>query len=276
MAEAVRIRESARLELAGMIEELQRLLPPLTRATPRCQGWTARSAALGRSGRIDASFHDPQVADVRRGLLEMGGVRVGDVADVKQPARFKRQYTVSDTHGRPMVSGAQLLQAKPVNLQLILPQSFDDTAEYELRAGWIAYASDGRAEEGLGKPALITKDRDGWYASNMIGRVIPKSGANPGWLYLGLRAEQSQLQIESAASGSVVDHTYPPHMEAVVIPPSQLVDGAKVTEVWDRFRRANELETRAVRRVDEALAAVGSSSSSSRLVPAPSAKVRSG
>jgi hypothetical protein len=276
MAEAVRLRASARLMLAGMIEELQRRLPPLTRTAPRRDGWTARSAALGRSGRIDAAFHDPLVAEVRRGLLEIGGVRVGDVATVLLPGRFKRQYTVSETHGRPMVSGTQLLQAKPINLQHILPQSFRDVANYTLRTGWIAYTADGRAEEGLGTPSFITSDRDGWLASNHVGRVVPNDGIDAGWLYLALRANHTLTQIKSMASGSVVDATYPSDMEAVIIPPSRLVDGAKVTEVWDRFRQANELECRAVRRVDVALAAVGGSSSSSLVVPAPSAKVRSG
>lgn len=185
----------------------------------------------------------------------MGGVSIGDVAEVRLPGRFKREYTVRATHGTPMVSGAQLLQAQPVNLQLILPQSFDDPAEFELQAGWIAYPADGGAEEGLGAPSFITSDRAGWYASNMVGRVVPKNPADAGRLYLGLKSSHAQLQFKAASSGSVVDHTYPPDMAAVVIPPAGLVDRPRVVELWDRFRRAKELEDAAAGRVDAALGA---------------------
>lgn len=161
MGEAVRLREEARLGLSKMIDQLQQQLPPLDRPTPRRNGWAVGSRAAGVSGRLDAAFHDPLVSVVRQQLLAMGGVRVGDVAEVRLPGRFKRGYTASTMHGVPMVSGAQLLQAQPVNLQLILPSSFDKPAEFELQAGWIAYPADGRAEEGLGAPSFITADRTG-------------------------------------------------------------------------------------------------------------------
>src|SRR5205823_5885402 len=126
MRQGVELRERARLALSAMIDQLAAELPSLQRSAPRKAGWPVRSGALARSGRVDAAFHDPLVAEVRQKLKALGGVRVGDVATIKQPARFKRQYTVSATHGKPMVSGAQLLQPQPVNLQLILPQSFDE------------------------------------------------------------------------------------------------------------------------------------------------------
>lgn len=87
----------------------------------------------------------------------------------------------------------------------------------------------------------------------MVGRIVPRNPADSGWLYLGLRMEHAQLQFKAASSGSVVDHTYPPDMKAVVIPPAKLVDGKKVAELWDRFRRAKEREDVATGRIDAAL-----------------------
>jgi hypothetical protein len=69
-------------------------------------------------------------------------------------------------------------------------KAFDDASRYELRQGWIIYAADGRAEEGLGLPALVTSNRDGWLASGHVGRIIPKEGVSSGWLWLACRGQQ--------------------------------------------------------------------------------------
>jgi hypothetical protein len=252
MGQAVRLREEARLALSSLIERYQALLPPLRRERRMCQGWTVRSVEL--TGRVDAAHYDPLVQAARRELPALGGVRVGEVARVTQPKRYKRLYTTPE-FGRPIISGAQLLQSKPVNPQHILEKSFDDVADYELKAGWIAYPSDGRAEEGLGTPAYVTADRDGWLASNMVGRVIPNPGTDVGWLYLALKTPHAQRQFKAQASGSVVDHTYPWDMECVVLPPALGIDGKQALTAWEKFSEAQALEDRAADMMDTALSA---------------------
>jgi hypothetical protein len=254
MSEAVRLRESARVAAAAAIDELQRRLPSLSRATALCQGWTARSLSLSQTGRLDAAFFDPLVWHIRKELLSIGGVRIDSVAEVVRFKRFTRKYTTSAEHGRPMVSSGQLLETRPINLQKILPESFGDVKDYELRAGWVAYMADGRVEESLGTPVVITEDRDGWLANEHVGRIIPREGTDPGRLWLSLKVSQVQLQIKATASGSVVDATFPPDIEQVVIPPADMVDGSVANRAWDQFRRANELEARAGRMIDAALA----------------------
>ena len=211
---AVALRAQARIALDAQTGSYERALKPIAHIDPRCKGWTVRSSAV--RGRLDAAFYDPLVASVRRRLARMGGVTVGEVANVVKPGgRYKTRYVHRD-QGRPMLSGAQVLQTSPVNLQFIAPSVFKDIAEYELRSSWIAYPADGRAEEELGTPVLITTDRDGWLGSGHIGRVIPHPTTDVGWLFLALRTNHAQMQLKARASGSVVDSTFADDMREVI------------------------------------------------------------
>ena len=103
---------------------------------------------------------------------------------------------------------------------------------------------------------MVPSDRDGWLASGHVGRLVPRDGTDPGWLWLAARTWQAQVQIKALASGSVVDSTYPPDMEGVILPPDTGVDGAAIVDAWERFARARAAEAEAVALVDDALAAL--------------------
>lgn len=251
---AVKLRERARLTLTSMLAGYEGQLPTLARAKPLRDGWTVRSRVF--EGRLDAAFYDPLVTSVRRELTQLGGKRVAEVADVRKPGgRYKTCYVTRD-HGRPLLSGAQLLQTTPINLQFMSPRVFKDIAAYELRSGWIAYPADGRAEGELGTPALITTDRAGWLASGHIGRIIPKPGVDAGWLFLALKTRHAQIQLKARASGSVVDSTFSEDMEDVILPPPLDVDGTTILQLWDDFRRAQALEEEGSSVIDRALEVV--------------------
>jgi subtilisin family serine protease len=83
-----------------------------------------------------------------------------------------------------------------------------------------------------------------------VGRIIPLSGTNPGWLWASLKTKQAQFQLKASASGSVVDATYPSDVREIIIPPASMVDGPAVVKLWDQFRQARELELEAVRLVE--------------------------
>ena len=251
MSRAVRMREEARLDLAVLIEQYETTLPRIVRKRPTREGWSIRSTSF--VGRIDAAFYDPLVTQVRKKLASLGGMPVKDVADVVMLGRYKRLYTVQP-FGLPIISGAQLLQSKPIHPQQILAQSFQRVEDFELKPGTMAYPSDGRAEEGLGTPVIVTADRKGWLASNMVGRVLPKKGTDLGWLYLALKSWHAQLQFKATASGSVVDHTYPEDMESVILPPPMGIDGARAKSAWDKLSKAQVTEDEAVRAMEAAIA----------------------
>lgn len=242
---ATTLRESARMTLDRLISEYESRLPSTTRTSPTKDGWTITASSL--STRIDAACYDPVVSRVRSELKAMGGIVVSEVADVlKPPGRYKTYY-VTKEHGRPLLSGTQALQATPINLRYMSPIAFKDISAYEVHTGWILYQADGRAEETLGLPAMITRERDGWLASGHVGRVVAHEDVDLGWLYLALRTSCAQIQIKALASGSVVDSTFPFDMETVVLPPTvEGIDFREVLGAWEAFADAQEAERHAV------------------------------
>ena len=251
MSEAIRLREEARLTLDEALIQYEQSLPKTKRAKPEKEGWTIRAKQL--TGRLDAASYDPFVASTRKRLAAQGGVPVVSVATVIKPGgRYKTLY-VDPTHGRPVLSGTQLLQARPINLGYMPVRAFKNPIAYEVRKGWLAYQADGRAEDALGLPVMITSDRDGWLASGHVGRLISKTGVDAGWLYLAVRNWAVQIQLKSLASGSVVDSTFPWDMESVILPPRDSVDGKAIQEAWEKFARARQSEDEAQSLVEHSL-----------------------
>ena len=249
MGDAVRTREEARIVLARVIDEYESAQPSPVRDVQMREGWTKKASEL--SGRLDSAFHDPLVREVRRRMLKAGGVRCGDVARTFIPGRYTRYY-VEPEHGRPIVSGRQLLQAKPINLRYIAPRSLD-YAEFELDENMLAFGAEGRAEERLATPTMITKDRAGWLANNHVMRVIPRKGIDPGWLFLAFAAWQTQAQVKACSCGSVVDTVYPTDLNEVILPPLDKRRAPVATKAWQDLARANALESEAVAGLEAAL-----------------------
>lgn len=252
MSKAISYREQARIGIDSAVKEYEDKLPPINRKQLIYEGWTQNAKSL--SNRLDAAFYDPLVKNIQKRLRSMGGVEVHEVADVIKPAgRYKTRY-VESGYGLPIVSGTQLLQSTTINLRYMPASAFSDASGYMLKHRWIAYQADGRAEETLGLPVMITKDREGWLASGHVGRVVAKKNINAGWLFLALRTKHVQIQIKSTASGSVVDSTFPEDMENVVLPPEvDGINGDEVQRFWDLFSLAQEQESLAVSTMESAL-----------------------
>lgn len=255
MERVVSLRESARWALNDALRAYQDQLPQPGRGGALSEGWTIKASAL--SGRLDAASYDPLVTRVRDELLAIGGARVGDVAKVLKPAgRYKTVY-VEENHGRPILSGSQVLQSRPINLRFMAERALSDPRKYGLKKGWTVYQADGRSEEGLGIPVMVTSDREGWLASGHVGRLVPHRQSDAGWIYLAARSWQTQLQIKALASGSVVDSTFPFDMQAVVLPPPLDVDSKAISRTWEKFARAEELERTVTNEFDGFLANMG-------------------
>ena len=251
MKDATHRREQARLSIiesqARFNEQLGEL-PELGSSN----GWTIQAEELG--GRIDAANHHPIARAARSSSLELGGVTVREIADVVKPAgRYKTIY-VEPEWGCPILSGRQVHQVCPVGLKFIARRALTDPERYQLSVHSIAYQADGRAEEKLGVPVMVTRDRHGWMASGHVGRVVARPGIDPGWLYLALGSSHARVQIKSKASGSVVDGTYQDDMEGILLPPPSL--HPEITELWDSFAEASEKERRAASLIDAAFTSV--------------------
>lgn len=187
MAEAIKLRESARLGIDSALSKFEQNLPRIKRRFPEKNGWTVRAKNL--TNRLDAASYDPLVKAVRKDLKAMGGVKVDTVAEVVKPSGWYKTNYVEKAYGHPILSGTQLLQAKPINLRYIAPKALKNPSKFILHKGWIAYQADGRAEDGLGLPVMITSDRDGWLASGHVGRIKKKEGTDLNWLFLALRSQ---------------------------------------------------------------------------------------
>ncbi|OZG26372.1 hypothetical protein BH683_023650 [Williamsia sp. 1138] len=255
MSEAVRMRESARVELDRLVQAFSGSLPEIATTNPLREGWTVRATDLKR--RFDAAYNDPRLNKVRSDMARLGGGTVADVARTAMPNRYKRNY-VEAAHGRPILSGRQLLQLKPVNLQYIAT-SVLDTAEYELGVGTLVFGARGRAEERVSLPALIVEDRADWLASHNVMRVHPREGISAGWLYLCFAIEHVQLQVRGSAFGSVVDVVDAPNLDRVVLPPVDNDLGDAALQCWRDMSSASTLEATAIDRLEDVIVNVGGS-----------------
>lgn len=247
--------EKGRITIQSLLRKLEGALPPLKRSEALCQGWTL--SAAGIEDRIDAAFYDPLVHYTRTELVKDGGKVLSDYATVTKPGtRYKTNYVASDT-GLPLLSGGQLLQFNPINLRFMAPSVFKKVKEYQMPTGTIAYPADGRAEEELGTPIVITSDRNNWLASGHVGRIWVKEGVSYGALFLALATKHLQIQIKACSSGSVVDSTFESDMLNIIVPPLESIDGTAVEEAWEQIATARHKIDLAVRLLEETLESNG-------------------
>ena len=249
VAQHLELMSSGRTALTKSIDETSAALPRAHRPVAAKDGWTLQSSRLRDAGRMDVHFNDPHLDDLRAGLIDCGGVALREVAEVFLPGRYKRFY-VSAAHGRPILSGRQILQTDPINLRYISDRSFADPAVMELRQGMVVFGAVGRWEGRLGDPALVGPDRDGWLASNDVMRVTPREGVDPAWLWRAIASPQVQAQIGALPYGSVVDHTGPSDIEGVVLPPEDDGLDAVAAEGWNALESALAVRRSAVQDVE--------------------------
>lgn len=251
MAAAMVEAEAGRRQLLQVLAALEEQMPTPVRTARPALGWPQPSTALAE--RLDAAYYDPLVQAAHSQIRDAGGVRCGELAEAFLPVRYKRYYVESD-HGRPILSGRQLLQLDPVNLRSVSDRSFRSPEEYEVQTGTTVFGAVGRSEGRQGIPALVTAERNGWLASNDVMRLRPRPGVAPGAVWLAVAARQSRLQINALSFGSVIDHMNPWDVEAIHVPvvPADLAAAAEAG--WAAFSRAAQAATSVVAALNEAVA----------------------
>lgn len=253
MRQAMQLREAARLGLATEQQSYEAALPAIPSASATASGWSITAREL--TGRIDAAPYMPAVRAVRKALKAKGGKLLGDIATaLKPPGRYKTVY-VDRAHGVPILSGGQLLQIRPLNPRYMAAHALNEIDRYRLQPGWIAYQADGRSEEALGEPVMITSSRRNWLASGHVGRLVANDAADAGRLYLAFQTPHAQMQLKALASGSVVDATFPTDAEAVVLPPLPASGGPEVKSYWEEFSEAEAIEDGVYAKIEAGLTA---------------------
>jgi hypothetical protein len=170
--------------------------------------------------------------------------------------RYKRVY-VQGEHGRPILSGRQLLQVHLVNLRRASDRSFKVPADYELAPGMTIFGAVGRAEGRQGAPALVTEDRAGWLASNDVMRLRPRTGVDPVALWLAVATPYAQVQIKALSFGSVVDHMNPWDVEDIWLPPVPAGAVATAWQAWAALVQGRKGNEEVVARLEDLLGRAG-------------------
>jgi len=248
---AVRQREAAR---SGLVEALSVLAGDAWqpgREEVRRREWTMRAAAL--EDRLDAGHYHPAVTAAAAQAAEQDGPRIGDLARGVLPVRYRRVY-VGPEHGRPILSGRQLLQADPVNLRYVADRSFRDPDAYTVREGAVIFGAAGRSGGRIGQPALVRADRDGWLASNDVMRLFPHDTTHSGALWLAIALPQTQVQIKGLSYGSVIDHMNPWDVEALRVPPVPRDIADRALTAWVDFAASSEALRSASDHIEQGIA----------------------
>lgn len=208
-------------------------------------GWKVSFRELSETLRIDAAYYDPDMVKASAILKENGGVLLSTMADVTKPSgRYKTNY-VEEGYGVPLISGRQLLQNHIVGMKYVPFNSEGAYEKYRLHEEYLAYPADGRVEGRLGTPVLITGNREGWFASGHVGRIIAHENVNIGYLYLSLMHPVVQAQLSALACGSVVDAVYPEDVEKIYIPAYIDFPYDEVKKAWYLFDDAEKLKKKA-------------------------------
>jgi hypothetical protein len=246
---AIAMRANARLSLQSLMARVDQWNEPGEAET--LQAWATRRSAF--AGRLDAAPYSPVVQSAKEWLRGREHWQLRDVAlALKPPGRYKTVY-VSQAHGTPMMSGAQLGQTDPVALKYFAVNRLSGAKAYALKPGMVIYPADGRAEEGLGTPVLVTASRSGWLASGHVGRLVA-IGITPGQLYLAFASRAAQVQLKALASGSVVDATFPEDARSLILPAVSQEMGVAAEQAWDALDEAIRLESQAIEQIEQSVA----------------------
>jgi hypothetical protein len=248
---AAEVAAVARKELTSLLAAQEAKLPMPSRSGPLREGWTMPASTI--RGRLDAAYYDPLVAESRSQLANEGAVSCRELATVFQPGRYKRYY-VSSEHGKPILSGTQLLQLDPINLRYVASRSFNESAEYEIQSDMTIFAADGRAQGSQGRCALVTTERSGWLASEHVMRLRPRSGVRPGAIWLALSTRQVRAQINALSFGSVIDELRPVDIEQILLPQIDDKSALRAERAWAMFSKSTASMADAALRLEEELA----------------------
>lgn len=123
--------------------------------------------------RFDAGYFNPGLLRVLNLLEGAETVRLGEIADVRLPNRFKRIY-VDREYGLPFLQGSHIVQFRAMGLKYI-SREHTDLGALLLEEGWLLVTRSGT----VGRVAICPSEWDGWAGSEHIIRIVPKDERCP-------------------------------------------------------------------------------------------------
>ena len=188
--------------------------------------------------RFDAGNFNPSLLHVLVLLEETDTVRLGEVADVFMPPRFRRIY-VEPEYGLPFLQGSHVVHFQAVGLKH-LSREHEHIDKVTLRAGWLLVTRSGT----VGRVTICPDEWDGWAASEHIIRVVPYGRLMPvGYLCSFLKSALGQVQLIASKHGAVVDELTEDHIRNVLV---ALPSAQTTKRIATTMKRGMSMKSRAV------------------------------
>jgi hypothetical protein len=212
------------------------------------EGFSVKTSAfLSRRRRLDASFHNPGVATIRRHIAEHGEgfTTIADAGyDVWVPGRYKR---IPAKDGVVYRDSANLLEVSPDLMKRFADCQFGDEFRGRVKSGWILIPCSGQVYGIIGSAILATAALDDQVVSNHVIRVAPREHANvrAGYLVTAIsHLTWGRPLVKSLAFGSSVpeiDDKDLADLEIVRLSPAEESAIADMTEAAAMARAAADL-----------------------------------
>ncbi len=196
--------------------------------------------------RLEAHFYNPlaRAAITNVGECQPQGCTVGNLSDdVILCGRFKRNY-VQSTHGTPFLSGRNIVQIRPTDLNYLSNTETEGLQSTLLRRGLVLVTRSGT----IGRTCLVWHNFEEYAASEHILRIVPaEEKVDSGYLYAFLASEYGYEQIIRFRYGSVIDEISDEQLKKVVIPvpprEQQSLIGDLVRLAYEKRAEALRLES---------------------------------
>lgn len=185
------------------------------------QGFSVKaSTCLSGRRRLDASFHNPGVATIRRHLTEHGKgftTVAGAGYDVWLPNRFRR---VPAAEGVWLLQSSDLTEVNPDFSKRIADNDFGDPYRGRVQEGWVLMPRSGQTYGIIGTTILAGKDLEGYVISDDVIRIKPHDDIDikPGYLVTAMSHPTfGRPLVKSLAYGSSIPHIEVPDCAALEI-----------------------------------------------------------
>lgn len=193
--------------------------------------------------RMDASHYNPSLLKALDTLEGLRTVRLGEIADVFMPPRFKRVY-VEPEHGLPFLQGSHVVHFQPADVKYLSPVSCRNIEELKVKAGWLLVTRSGT----VGRVVFCPSEWDEWVASEHIIRIVPNDEERcpSGYLCSFLASSLGQAQLSAHVHGAVVDELTVEQTKSILVPlPDNAADLEKVLSVDSELKKAAMTRTEA-------------------------------
>ena len=242
--EAYRLDMTARLRFAEAMSDQPK--------TPQEGGYAVQASRLfhGRR-RLEASAHSPAAQLVARTYERNAEsiVRLGQIARVFLPARFKRIY---GEQGTTYLDSGPIFKVNPELSKLLTSATPIDFDDYLVKRGWLLMARSGQIYGINGQAILADSWHEGKVVTEHIIRIVPDDTIRPGYLQTMLsHPTLGQPLVVSQAYGTSVPELAVEDIERLPIPRLAV---EQEEEIADAAERASELRMRANDEENEAVA----------------------